>query len=1185
MDYNRCFVLSALIVLAVVGLCTSAGASAMLVSQGLGATAYSCRGYWEDGNGPCFVSNGFDGNPGTQWVDLNDGQWGSWIEVDLGYSMDLDSISLTCAQSGVRSIDIYVSDSPMLGAPSGLPAIQLIDQYVADSGTFTQAFPESTKGRHVMVAIVENVVDSWMGFYDVKVYGKSATITGNVTSGSSGPIAGATVATANGRWSTNTDGSGGYSLQVPSGDVALLAYADGFARGDASLSVAPDYAGVANMVLAPGGNGTVLGYVHKSLSLVRQLPIEGVTVSTLDGFHSTVTGADGSYSLSLPPGDYTLTASKSVLYDAYIPLSQPITVQASQTTSGVDFRLDSLQRGAIAGWVVSSEYTEIPGANVLVMRNAWPPSAYSLNVTTDPAGEYWVEVSAGAPYSDALATPYSVICSAPGYQTTYGNIAIPRSTEAMQDFMMNRGALASQNLGASAYTASEPAYDTWDPGFAFDGQFGDNRWIIGNNVGWVEADLGSSMTLSSVFILPGVVEDQIAIDVWVSDSPIGANPELPAVLASSFTGVLGIYNPVVLELNATPGRYVQVRVSQGYQWINIAEIQVFTEPAYISGTVRGTEAGNPALEGASVWTEDATARTLTDENGDYILAVSPGTHTITVGKAGYTKASATLLAESGQTTDQDFYLNPALMGTVTGHVEDSIAGEGGVAGVSITTSDLIYSAVTDEYGDYTMQAEAGPVTLTATKAGFASETASPTVIGGDTITQDFTLTSLVEGVITGTVLKNEAGLPAFAGATVHMSEISDWGASSKRYTTTTEADGSFRQRVAAGAYLVVAVADGYTPSSTFVGVTVGQTSTAQTLKPIARGALLSQGLDAAQYTASGYEWKMYSRMAFDGSFLFPDFWCIYSYTGWLQVDLGQVQGIDTLSWVNMGSSGVYGIEIWVSDLPIGDEVSAATNVSTFSQYVAQGETSNCWLPAGTTGRYLQIRFVGAPSWIMIMEAQVCGQGSLPYTSVSSIADLKDVADGTAVEIAEQQVVTVDSNTFIGGALYVENEDRTSAFKIVPAGGIPSVLVGDRVVLKGIVGTDELGERYLYTTSLSVVGPGDPLRPLGTINKSVSAAADSALSGLLGRTWGKVKLLGDGFVYIDDGSGVIDSTGNTGIRIVLNGLTLALTKQLTEGQNVAVTGIIAPAFTGTALVAAVHPRSDADIDIVDEQLPQ
>jgi hypothetical protein len=195
----------------------------------------------------------------------------------------------------------------------------------------------------------------------------------------------------------------------------------------------------------------------------------------------------------------------------------------------------------------------------------------------------------------------------------------------------------------------------------------------------------------------------------------------------------------------------------------------------------------------------------------------------------------------------------------------------------------------------------------------------------------------------------------------------------------------------------------------------------------------------------------------------------------------------------------------------------------------------------------------------------------------SLVDVKSLPPGSAVRITEPKIVTAGSDTFADGSYYVEEPNRVCGLKVKPeVTGLPSVILGDAITMIGVMRVDANGETYLGVHGITK-SAGESLKPLGT---SGIGAAHSRLaaSGILVRTWGLVTKVTTDYIYVDDGTGYDDGSGNgTGIRIVLSGLTNPITKTFVEGVTY-VKGLSGLAGLDTGGVICIRPRSDADIQL-------
>jgi hypothetical protein len=99
------------------------------------------------------------------------------------------------------------------------------------------------------------------------------------------------------------------------------------------------------------------------------------------------------------------------------------------------------------------------------------------------------------------------------------------------------------------------------------------------------------------------------------------------------------------------------------------------EEVAIAGTVTRADTGAP-VAGASVRT-DTAFQTVSDANGRYRLAVTPGPHQIEVQADGYSPGSATVTAVAGSTVNADITLVPMVLAVASVVVDDTGPGGNG----------------------------------------------------------------------------------------------------------------------------------------------------------------------------------------------------------------------------------------------------------------------------------------------------------------------------------------------------------------------------------------------------------------------------------------------------------------------------------------------------------------------------
>lgn len=163
----------------------------------------------------------------------------------------------------------------------------------------------------------------------------------------------------------------------------------------------------------------------------------------------------------------------------------------------------------------------------------------------------------------------------------------------------------------------------------------------------------------------------------------------------------------------------------------------------------------------------------------------------------------------------------------------------------------------------------------------------------------------------------------------------------------------------------------------------------------------------------------------------------------------------------------------------------------------------------------------------------------------SIAIAKLHANGRRVEINGEVITAAFANDF-----YIESADRSAGLKVVKTSH--GLAAGTKVNVYGTMQTDGNGERYVSNPTITSAGSGsiDPvfvrcgnmgggpfLDPVtGAGQQGVSGGVGLNNIGLLITTMGIVTQVGQGYLYVDNGSGIRDGTltggqQNVGVRVI------------------------------------------------------
>lgn len=201
--------------------------------------------------------------------------------------------------------------------------------------------------------------------------------------------------------------------------------------------------------------------------------------------------------------------------------------------------------------------------------------------------------------------------------------------------------------------------------------------------------------------------------------------------------------------------------------------------------------------------------------------------------------------------------------------------------------------------------------------------------------------------------------------------------------------------------------------------------------------------------------------------------------------------------------------------------------------------------------------------------------------ISTIVGARQSPDGSAAVIAGAVVTRAYAAFF-----YIESPDRTAGIRVEMNNH--SLQAGDLANVAGLVRTNADGERYIAAASAVAAGQGSvdtlgmPNRALGGGDWAYNAftgagqqgvAGGSGLNniGLLVRTWGVVTHSEPGLFYIDDGSGLTDGSGHTGVRVDAQGLVPPV-----PGSYVSVTGASSCIRVSGVVQRRIRAASQGDI---------
>jgi len=252
------------------------------------------------------------------------------------------------------------------------------------------------------------------GFVDafaavLEVMDNIGTLEGTVTDQATGlPVENAIVQLDGGHSSARTDSDGFYRIIMPAGDAQFTVESFAFEDGTINVTIPVDATVVADVALNRLPVGIVSGTVFNSYNN----PVAGAFITALDTpVAQVVSGADGSYSISLParPGHlYNLQAKAAGMggqvHELEIPgditLDFHLPAWFGENFESGDFSMNEWTMDGNSPWIISSEFHEGQYSARSGNINDQQTSTMSVSMTVSVASDisFWFKVSSEAEY-------------------------------------------------------------------------------------------------------------------------------------------------------------------------------------------------------------------------------------------------------------------------------------------------------------------------------------------------------------------------------------------------------------------------------------------------------------------------------------------------------------------------------------------------------------------------------------------------------------------------------------------------------------------------------------------------------------------------------------------------------------------------------------------------------------------
>lgn len=276
----------------------------------------------------------------------------------------------------------------------------------------------------------------------------AGTLNGTVTNDSGSPVAGATVSatdSGNNYYSTTTDGSGDYELEVPAGTYTVEA--DNASYAPTSVD------GVGAIV----GENTTTALTLNDAAIISVTvtdpsgnPVSGATVETYDSnyenFQRTTKDQSGTYELEVANGTYVVEVTASGY--ASTRKTGVAATEGQTTTLGV-----ALVRAAtIDGTVTDAQGNPLGSAEVVVHDDGY--QTYQVT-STDPQGRYSIQVAPGT---------YTVRADKGGYARSTHTVEGTAGSTTTRDFSLGQPAVITGTVTDSKGSPVTNAFVVADDG-------------------------------------------------------------------------------------------------------------------------------------------------------------------------------------------------------------------------------------------------------------------------------------------------------------------------------------------------------------------------------------------------------------------------------------------------------------------------------------------------------------------------------------------------------------------------------------------------------------------------------------------------------------------------------------------------------------------------------------------------
>jgi len=571
-------------------------------------------------------------------------------------------------------------------------------------------------------------------------------------------------------------------------------------------------------------------------------PVSAANVRFTNLLNSSVllkaTSSDGSFSLVIPKGNYSVGADKP----GYL---SPAPVSMSADSGQVVLNPFSLvyDNANVSGKVINDNNESVQLASLTAKKgsitqqsNSDGSGNYSFNLSS---GQWTVDVS-----KDGFISPASKIFNlAPGDNITNQNLQlIPRANQVtgfIYKLVTNsQGQTSTVPFAGVTVTASPGAGQPVNTVSSLSGQYtlslGSGSFIINASQTSYSSGNPVQLTLNIAQTISGInftlSPNPSSVSGFVTD-PNGQPIEGAAVSVQNI-GTINSLSSGSYSLSLPSGSFSLNAVKQGYvspqptainlnpgQTLSGINFQLLPNAGVVSGKVLSV--GQPLYNAVvTAINGNSTVTTYTNQTGDYTINLQPGQWNIHVSKQGFlTTSDLVITIGPGQTSQNNNFNVVQNTASIIGLVKSGsdLINNAQVSISNVNNPQSIISSITDINGQFSVTVEAGiSYNLSIIKSGYASQSVSTGILAPtSSVNYNFNIIANPSS-FAGKVYSN-LQLP--------LSQVKVYLTNSQSGnildSALTDANGNYILGVSAGVYKIVAIKPGYTSDNITLQINIG----------------------------------------------------------------------------------------------------------------------------------------------------------------------------------------------------------------------------------------------------------------------------------------------------------------------------------------------------------------------------